>query len=78
MLTELVDNKNYMLDKDKDGKDGECGCGGMCKWDGASKEEKIALLDKKEEKLQKMLAHIQKVKEAVNSGKGMDEASEGE
>jgi hypothetical protein len=64
-----------MWDKDKDG---GCGCGGMCKWDGASKEEKISLLDKKEEKLQKMLAHIQKVKEAVKSGKGMKEASEDE
>lgn len=51
--------------------DGECGCGGLCKWGSASKEEKIALLDKKEEKLKKMLAHIQKVKEAVASGKEM-------
>jgi hypothetical protein len=49
--------------------DNECGCGGMCRWDNASKEEKIAILDKKKEKLRKMLAHIEKVKEAVTSGK---------
>jgi len=49
--------------------DGECGCGGLCKWGSASKEEKIALLEKKEAKLQKMLSHIQKVKEAVALGK---------
>jgi hypothetical protein len=48
--------------------DSECGCGGLCKWGSASKEEKIALLEKKEAKLQKMLSHIQKVKEAVASG----------
>lgn len=56
-----------MWDKDKDS---ECGCGGKCKWDSASKEEKIAHLEKKEEKLKKMLSHIEKVKEAVKSGKG--------
>ena len=57
-----------MLDKHGDS---ECGCGGMCRWDSASKEEKIALLEKKEEKLKKILAHIEKVKEAVTSGKPM-------
>jgi len=51
--------------------DGECGCGGLCKWKGASKEEKIALLEQKEAKLQKMLSHIQKVKEAVATDKEM-------
>jgi hypothetical protein len=50
---------------------GECGCGGLCKWGTATKEEKIALLDRKEEKLKRMLGHIQRVKEAVVSGKEM-------
>jgi hypothetical protein len=59
-----------MLEKENNG--GECGCGGLCRWGSASKEEKIALLDKKEEKLKRMLAHIQKVKEAVVSGKEMN------
>ena len=41
---------------------GECGCGGVCKWDSASKEEKIAMLEKKEAKLQKILEHIKKIR----------------
>jgi hypothetical protein len=56
--------------------DSECGCGGMCRWGNASKEEKIALLDKKEERLKKMLSHIEKVKESITSGKPMKTESE--
>jgi hypothetical protein len=64
---------------DQENKDGECGCGGLCKWGTATKEEKIALLEKKEAKLEKMLAHIKKVKEAVASGTEMKhENHEGE
>ena len=59
-------------------KDGECGCGGLCKWDTASKDEKVALLEKKEEKLKKMLAHVDKVKEAVKSGKETKSESDDE
>jgi hypothetical protein len=59
-----------MHDNHGDG-EAECGCGGMCKWSHATKEEKIAMLEKKEERLKHMLAHIQKVKEAVTSGKEM-------
>lgn len=55
-----------------DHKDGDCGCGGMCgKWKDVSKEDKIAHLEKKEEKLKMMLAHIQEVKESIKSGKDM-------
>jgi hypothetical protein len=57
-----------MWDKDDDS---ECGCGGVCKWNGLTKEEKIAHLEKKEAKFEKMLAHVKKVKEAVASGKEM-------
>ncbi len=57
----MIDTKN----------DSECGCGGLCKWSDATKDEKVAMLEKKEMKLQKMLAHIQKVKDAVTTGKEM-------
>ena len=55
----------------------ECGCGGVCKWGTATKEEKVAMLEKKELKLQKMLSHVQKVKESVKSDKDMS-TDEGE
>ncbi len=58
--------------------DGECGCGGVCKWDGASKEEKVAMLERKEARLQKMLEHVKNVKEAVVSGKKMEMGHEKE
>jgi hypothetical protein len=55
-----------MWDKNNEG---GCGCGGMCMWSSASKEEKVAFLEKKEAKLNKMLSHIKEMKEAIASGK---------
>lgn len=54
----------------KNHNDRECRCGGMCRWWGrtsSSKEEKIAHLEKKEARLQKMIVQIQRIKEALGS-----------
>jgi hypothetical protein len=68
-----------MWDKEKGS---GCRCGGMCKvcHEDApkTKEEKIAHLEKKEEKLQKILAKIQEMKAAVASGKEIEVEKAGE
>ena len=58
------------MDKHEGGEH-ECGCGGMCMWMSATKEKKVEFLERKEAKLEKMLAHVKKMKEAIASGKEM-------
>jgi sulfatase maturation enzyme AslB (radical SAM superfamily) len=51
----------------------DCGCGGMCMWDKTTKEDKMKHLEKKEEKLQKMLAHVRDVRKMLEEGKETEE-----
>lgn len=46
---------------------------GACGYEPITKEEKIALLERKEQKLQGVLSHIQKIKESLKSGKPIEE-----
>ncbi len=59
-------------------KDRECGCGGMCMWMTASKEERIQMLTSKEARLQKMIEHVKQVKDALESDTPMPSASHDE
>lgn len=50
------------------------GCGyGMCDYEPITKEEKVALLERKEKRLEDVLAHIRKVKNSIQSGKPMEQ-----
>jgi len=40
-----------------------------------TKEEKIAILERKEKRLEKVIEHLRKVRESIQSGKPMEEVS---
>ena len=46
---------------------------GACDYEPITKEEKIALLERKEKRLEKILEHVREVKESIKSGKPMED-----
>jgi hypothetical protein len=51
---------------------------GVCDYEPITNEEKIALLERKEKRLEQVIEHIRKVKESIKSGKPMEEENDSE